>query len=581
MRFTYKERILLYFSIIIAVFTAGVILFERQQVKQERTLSLERMLDIDAEIIYNYLKKNTIYDGDSIAKVEELLKYMSPDLRVTIVDFNGNVLYDNRLSIVGMENHLQRPEIQKAIGLGTGSNIRLSETTDFKYLYYAKKFEDELFIRVALPYNLEIQSFINSQNSFASFILLFFLVCVALMLYFANRFSKSIKQLREFSLKLKSGQTLPASFNFPDDEAGIVSAAIAENYNLLQENKRKLYVEREKLLQHFHYSEEGIAIFSKERKKIYANSHFLQFLNIIMDEPALEVESVFTYPDFEDFIRFLDSSHLEGNMFTKRIEKNGKKFNVRIIVFDDKSFELYISDITKSEKTRLLKQEMTNNIAHELRTPVTSMRGYLETLLNLNENDTERRNNFLEKAYIQSIRLSELIQDISMLTKIEEASDKTEKEPVRMVDLLKDLGADMEEKLNEKQINFRVDVSENVLVYGSPTLLYSIFRNLTENSLTYGGENIDIVVRCYMENDDAYYFEFYDTGVGVEEKHLVRIFERFYRINKGRTRNTGGSGLGLSIVKNAVLFHNGSIVAKNRSEGGLSFLFTFPKKETH
>jgi two-component system OmpR family sensor kinase/two-component system phosphate regulon sensor histidine kinase PhoR len=222
---------------------------------------------------------------------------------------------------------------------------------------------------------------------------------------------------------------------------------------------------------------------------------------------------------------------------------------------------------------------MTNNIAHELRTPVTSIRGYLETILNLYHDESDARiHGFLERAYAQTIRLSELIQDISMLTKIEEAPDRFELEPVKIKKLLEELQADLADKLNEKQATFTVEVNETVAIYGSRTLLYSIFRNLTENSIDYAGNKIDIVVRWYNENEDTYFFEFYDTGTGVEEKHLVRIFERFYRVNEGRTRNTGGSGLGLSIVKNAVLFHKGSIIAKNRPEGGLSFLMTFPKK---
>ena len=221
---------------------------------------------------------------------------------------------------------------------------------------------------------------------------------------------------------------------------------------------------------------------------------------------------------------------------------------------------------------------MTNNIAHELRTPVTSIRGYLETILNLYDYDgdnSERIRGFLDRAYAQTIRLSELIQDISMLTKIEEAPDRFELEQVRMNELLNELSNDLADKLNENKDNFLVNVNDNVVIYGSRTLLYSIFRNLIENAISYGGENIDIVVRCYNENENTYFFEFYDTGTGVDEKHLVRIFERFYRVNEGRTRKTGGSGLGLSVVKNAVLFHKGSIVAKNRPEGGLHFLMTF------
>jgi len=140
-----------------------------------------------------------------------------------------------------------------------------------------------------------------------------------------------------------------------------------------------------------------------------------------------------------------------------------------------------------------------------------------------------------------------------------------------MKELLLELKADMEDKLNENQDTFTVDVNETVIIYGSRTLLYSIFRNLTENSIAYAGKQIDIVVRCYNENEDTYFFEFYDSGPGVEEKHLARIFERFYRVNEGRTRSTGGSGLGLSIVKNAVLFHKGSIMAKTAPKEAYGF----------
>jgi len=387
-----------------------------------------------------------------------------------------------------------------------------------------------------------------------------------------------MKELREFSLRVKNGLPIPDSFQFSDDEVGEVSADIVESYNLLRENRRKLEAEREKLLQHFQFSEEGIAIFSQDRHQVYANSHFLQFLNVILDKPTLETEQLFSDPNFKDIVQFLNEPSPKENVFSTRIEKSGKQFNVRVIIFDDRSFELYISDITKSEKTRLLKQEMTNNIAHELRTPVASIRGYLETILNMyGDESNDRLRGFLDRAYAQTIRLSELIQDISLLTKIEEAADRFELEPVQMKELLLELKADMEDKLNENQDTFTVDVNETVIIYGSRTLLYSIFRNLTENSIAYAGKQIDIVVRCYNENEDTYFFEFYDSGPGVEEKHLARIFERFYRVNEGRTRSTGGSGLGLSIVKNAVLFHKGSIMAKNRPEGGLWFLMTFPK----
>ena len=576
---SFKRRILIYFSVIIAAFTVGIIIFEQNQIKEERTSSLERTLENNADIIYNFMQNNNISPNNAEVEIKEQLSYMPSELRLTIIDWDGEVLFDNLLESTEMENHLKRPEIQTTVGFGSGSNIRVSKSNNIEYLYFAKEYKEGYFIRMALPYDLKLQSFINSKNSFIYYILLFFVVCVLLMLYFTNRFTKSIRELREFSLSLRNGVPIPDSFKFADNEVGEVSADIVENYNLLQDNRLKLAAEREKLLQHFQFSEEGIAMFSKDRKKIYINSHFFQYLSIILDKPTLEVENLFFDPAFKDIVDYLDQQSRNGNMFSKRIDKSGKMFNLRVIVFEDDSFELYISDITKSEKTRLLKQEMTNNIAHELRTPVTSIRGYLETILSLNmDKDSDRIENFLERAYAQTIQLSELIQDISMLTKIEEASDRFNLEPVHLRGLLEDLHSDISEKLSEKNDKFIIDVEDDVLIHGSRALLYSIFRNLAENSIAYAGNNIQINVRCYSSNNETYFFEFYDNGSGIDEKHLVRIFERFYRVNEGRTRDSGGSGLGLSIVKNAVLFHKGSILAKNRSEGGLCFLITFPKE---
>ncbi len=133
---------------------------------------------------------------------------------------------------------------------------------------------------------------------------------------------------------------VPSSFQFADDEVGEVSADIVENYNLLQENRLKLAAEREKLLQHFQFSEEGIAIFSYDRQQVYANSHFLQFLNVILDKPTLETEHLFSDPNFAEVVHFLDERSHRENMFSKRIDRSGKQFNVRVIIFDDRSFEL-------------------------------------------------------------------------------------------------------------------------------------------------------------------------------------------------------------------------------------------------
>lgn len=237
-----------------------------------------------------------------------------------------------------------------------------------------------------------------------------------------------------------------------------------------------------------------------------------------------------------------------------------------------------MSDITKQEKTKRLKQEMTGNIAHELRTPISGIRGYLETVLN-QPLDEKKKHYFIERAFQQTLVLSEIIQDMSLIAKMEEAPDLFVLKKINIELLLQKIKEDVSVQLNEKHIKMQWQLPQDLNLIGNENLLYSLFKNLTDNAIRYAGEKLIINVSVYNEDADFYYFSFYDTGIGIkDESHLNRIFERFYRINEGRTRDTGGSGLGLSIVKNAVLFHKGKITAKIRKEGGLEFLFTLKKQ---
>jgi len=222
--------------------------------------------------------------------------------------------------------------------------------------------------------------------------------------------------------------------------------------------------------------------------------------------------------------------------------------------------------------------EMTNNIAHELRTPVTSIRGYLETLLDYRNISNDKKYEFIERAYNQSLRLSEIIQDVILLSKTADAPHYFSLEKVNICELLDELLDDTAEIVAERNVHIDIDVPADTTVEGSRTLLYSVFRNLLGNALKYAGEGITVTIRCYKQDEQFYYFLFSDNGQGVDDRYLAHLFDRFYRINEGRSRDKGGSGLGLAIVRDAIKFHHGAISAANRPEGGLAFLFTIRKK---
>lgn len=240
---------------------------------------------------------------------------------------------------------------------------------------------------------------------------------------------------------------------------------------------------------------------------------------------------------------------------------------------------LYKKGQQKAEQqSQKLKKQMTSNIAHELRTPVTSIRGYLETIIACPDMSPEKKLMFVEKAYNQTLRLTELITDMALISKMEERSEKLRKEEIDLYDVANEVFDEFEEKIAEKGNIVENMLSPGTHLIANRSLVYTIIRNLVENTLKYAGDGVTMHLECYSKIDKFCYLTYYDTGAGVPEDHLEKIFERFYRIDEGRARDVGGSGLGLSIVKNAVKFHGGSVRVINRQWGGLQFFFSLRRE---
>ncbi len=249
--------------------------------------------------------------------------------------------------------------------------------------------------------------------------------------------------------------------------------------------------------------------------------------------------------------------------------------NRRLRQLADEANRLRKEATEEQRRNRQLKQEMTSNIAHELKTPVSSIRGYLEILLGNHAIDEERRRHYLERSYRQTLRLSDLIQDVSLINKAEESAALFPKENIDVHAIAQEAFDDLADKAAAAGITLGNNLPAEMPINGNRELLYAIFRNLAENAVAYAGEGCRVVVETYRTEGkpDTYYIHLYDTGRGVPDADLARLFDRFVRIDSGRSRQNGGTGLGLSIVKHAVLFHGGEIYAKNRPEGGLEFFF--------
>jgi len=585
---SFRKRIFINFFAVFSIFAIAVLVYQYNREKSYRTGELENILDNTSEVTHRYIEHKKIFETGDFKSLDTLKSILPlSNTRITVIDLNGKVLYDSFVADVQkIENHLDRPEVQKAIKNKKGSSIRNSTTTNQKFYYYAKNCEKYL-VRTAVVYDVDIIKILHTERIFLVFIVFIFLLMWVLLHFTTRRLSEFIVKLKDFALKAGLNEDISKmDSNFQDNELGVIRKQIIQIYDNLKTTKDELTSEREKLFSHLQGLKEGISIFSPEKGKILANSHFIQFINMISEKSTISAEHIFLIPEFRKVVEFVDqkieldaqSQNRDLPQMEYTIEKGEKYFQVRCIIFIDRSFEVLISDITRPEKQRLLKQQLTSNIAHELKTPLSSIKGYLETILNNQNIPAEKQKYFLEKAFAQSERLTDLLNDISLLNNIEDAGGLFEFKPLVLKPVIRDVIENLRSRLTIKNMDCTIDVGSDVVINGNESLIFSVFQNLIENSINYAGANAQISIRKYLEDEKFYFFQYTDSGVGIQEEHLPRIFERFYRIDYGRSRDTGGTGLGLSIVKNAILLHKGEISVKNRPEGGLEFLFSLAKK---
>ena len=277
---------------------------------------------------------------------------------------------------------------------------------------------------------------------------------------------------------------------------------------------------KEKLLAHLRIAQEGLAVFDNRRHLILANKLFSTYGDLISANHLSLSEKIIYQPEFYNVRMFLEKyEEVSGGgekCFSDKIEKDGRTFSVRCVRFRDGSFEISINDIT-----RIVAQSQ----------PLVS---------------TKNPQNIDKETVNLSLIVRNLLQEIN-------------------------------KKIVEQNIRVVNELPDALLLSGNPSMLYSIFRNLFDNAISYAGDGCEICLRNYRTDSEFYYFSFSDNGVGVSPEHLNRLFERFYRVDKGRSRKLGGTGLGLAIVKNAVIFHGGTISARGNSGGGLEFVFTLKK----
>ena len=578
----FRNNLLFFYSAIFLTVALMIIFYLYEREKDYRISALNDELENLTLITNNFIKVNNIYKTGDYKKIDSLvILFPDKNIRLTIIDSTGIVLYDSSVPDWSkMENHIGRAEIAESKHKLYGTAIRQSGTTGIRYYYIARSF-GKYFVRTAVIYDVNLANFLKARLYFLFIILGFFILLGIVLMVVTNRFAESITRLRDFALNVSNNK--PFKSEFPRNELGVIGSRILEIYNSLLKTKNDLANEREKLFSHLNALNEGIAFFSESRELIFSNDHFNYYMNMISGELSLLPETLFKLSEFEHvnsflqqtFSDFTPSDELQKTEY--QVSINGRYFKIQCVVFNDRTFEIIISDITKTEKNRIIKQQMTSNIAHELKTPVSSIKGYIETMYNDDSMDTKTRKYFLRKAMAQTDRLNTLINDISLLNKIEEAVGSFTPDKVKVNKIIREVTNNFKSAIKSKSIKVESQVADDVIVKGDKSLILSVFQNLMENSINYAGENTTIWIKAYSRDRKFYYFSFSDNGVGIPEQHLPRVFERFYRVDSGRSRKSGGTGLGLAIVKNAILLHRGEISVRKRQGGGIEFLFSLPR----
>ena len=515
--------------------------------------------------------------------LDNLFSLLPDDIEAELVDPALRVTAATDSTSVGTQRSLSEdPELRLAYYNHSGDHLSTAEESDTAdgQLHYAL-YCDGHYIHLTRPYREQPAT--DRKTLWLACLLPSLLILLGMLVgtYLSLRSTdRSVSGLRRLTGALRRGEH-PEGTLFADDDLGTLGEELRQLFSKSEEKVQRTEEMRQHLIALFDLSKIGIALFDSNGTTLFANTHFIQFASMISSR-ALPLESLselLTEESMQPIGDFISSAP-GGDERSRRamIPSGSHIFEVKAFRSAAETFDLTIEDVTVSVQTAQLKREMTSNITHEIRTPLTSIRGYLETL-RYSDLSPEQQAAFTDKAYRQAERLSAMMDDIRLISQM----DEREAEEYRMEEL--DLGLVVEEariafadRIEQSGDRFVNEIPDGLTIHANNSLIHSVFQNLIENSLRYAGEGVTLCFSCYHRDDEYVYLSYYDTGRGVPEEKLSRIFERFYRIDSGRTRDRGGSGLGLSIVRNAIRLHGGQIQARRHSpEGGLEFLFTLHK----
>jgi two-component system phosphate regulon sensor histidine kinase PhoR len=493
--------------------------------------------------------------------------------RVTIITADGTVLADSDENPKSMENHSHRLEVVEALQGKTGKSVRFSSTANEDMLYVAVPIEKNGritgVIRTSL-YLKDIDKLLTKLNYHVAWVSLG-IVLIALLgaLLISNSIVRPIKTLTSAARKVASGDFGVRVFLKTKDEL----RELADNFNRMNEEMQRMFTElnqqKEKLDSIIHSLQEGLLVVDNQGRIIRANESYWR----IAGGQPLDGKLYWQIMRNSQLAELLKKASTEKRNFLEEIAMGNRIFMCSVTPLEGgEEIVSIFHDITEIKDIEKIKKDFVINVSHELRTPLTAIKGYAETLRK--EVDTTPGKKYLEIVEKNTNRLINIVNDLLLLSSLEE-KPTLELEDIDLSDFLENVIRIFDQRVKEKQLSLVIDVKEDL-----PPIRADLFKleqmlvNLLDNAVKYTDRG-EITVSIDV-HDKRVRIQVTDTGIGIPKEDIPRIFERFYVVDKSRSRKSGGTGLGLSIVKHIVLLHHGTIGIESAPGKGTSVTITLP-----
>lgn len=517
----------------------------------------------------------TRVEGAPLDRLPEIARQaaQAAGARVTIIDSSGKVLADSEANADSMENHAMRPEFAAALHGQVASSTRVSKTIGAELLYVAVPIRGGA-VRMAerltaiQEANVQIRRDLLKGSSIAAIL--------ALLLAFVatQSIGRRLLRITEFAERIAAGDLSARIQEGATDEIAHVATALDKTARKLEEGFRALESSRETLETLLNSMQEAVIAVSQDDRVLWANQRMERLLPSGVRLGAPLVQSVRDPEILASIQNALETRDVTMSRAAKIF--SGRIFDLTAAPMPGGGVVAVLHDQTEIERVEKTRRDFIANVSHELRTPLTSIQGYAETLLEGDGMPVHQRE-FLEIIRKNAMRMGRLTEDLLVLARVESGEQAFNLQYALPQELLDDAVQTFQELAASRGVELSVINTSSSAVLVDRYAIHQVLSNLIDNALKYGGQGGKILLGA-GETEDGVQFYVRDFGAGIPSEHLPRLFERFYRVDKARSRESGGTGLGLAIAKHVVRAHSGSIRAESELNHGSTFYFVLPRQ---